>query len=115
VNLALLARLGFSFRQGRQAVDRNGGTNDMGNAALGRAKRTRDWLRVELERSELQLERENTESLRRRTFLIRRLYVEAQGKVKQLERKARAVLGSTAGDIPTSSAALASAAAARKA
>jgi hypothetical protein len=90
-----------SRRQGRQAVDRNAGTNDMRNSALGRAKRTRDWLRVELEHFEQQLERDNTDSLRRRIVLIRGLYVEAQGKVKQLERNARAVLGSTAGDIPS--------------
>ena len=68
----------------------------MRNPALGRAKRTRDWLRVELERFEQQLERENTESLRRRIVLIRGLYVEAQGKVSQLERNARTVFGSTA-------------------
>ena len=58
----------------------------MRNPALGRAKRTRDWLRVELEHFEQQLERENTEFLRRRIALVRGLYVEAQGKVKQLER-----------------------------
>jgi hypothetical protein len=60
----------------------------MRNPALGRAKRTRDWLRVELEHLEQQLLRENTEFLRTRIALIRGLYFEAQGKVNQLERKA---------------------------
>ena len=58
------------------------------NAALRRAKRTRDWLRTELEHFEQQLEREDTEFLWKRIALISDLYVEAQGKVKQLERNA---------------------------
>ena len=71
------------------AFDRNGGNKRLRNPALGRAKRTRDWLRVELEHFEQQLLRENTESLRTRIALIRGLYFEAQGKVKQLEQNAR--------------------------
>jgi hypothetical protein len=74
----------------------------MSDPALGRAKRTRDWLRVELEHFEQQLEREDTKALRRRIVLIRGLYIETQGKVKQLERNARAVFGSTAGNVPSS-------------
>jgi hypothetical protein len=61
----------------------------MRNASLRRAKRTRDWLRIELEHFAQQLERENTEFLRRRIALISDLYVEAKGKVKQLEQNAR--------------------------
>ena len=61
----------------------------MRNAALRMAKRTRNWLRIELEHLEQQLERENTEFLRRRIALISDLYLEAHGKVKQLERNAR--------------------------
>ena len=76
-------------------------TNDSAQSSTRKGKAHQYWLGVELERFEQQLERGNTKVPRRRIALLRGLYAEAQRRVKQLERNARAVFGSTAADIPS--------------